>query len=83
MIIEGAEWARCTPAWVHRYNACGETIRQVHWDGSAEGMPEAIGHEHLMASGCPVLWADALAGQRDRLQMEAGEKLAMEQEDPF
>lgn len=73
MIIEGAEWALCTPAWVYRYNACGETIRQAVLD---------IGHEHLMANGCPVLWTDALGGQRDRLQMEAGEKLAMEQEDP-
>ena len=83
MIAEGAEWVWCTPEWVHRYNACGAAIRQVGWDGSAENPPEAVGHEHLMAGGCPVLWEDALAGQRDRLQMESSESTAFTSEEPF
>lgn len=67
MIIEGAEWAPCTPAWVYRYNACGEAIRQERWEVR---LGWSIGHEHLMANGNPVLWTDALAGQWDRLHME-------------
>lgn len=73
MDVDGATWEACTPAWVHRHDACGAAIRQVAWDGSAEHQPEAIGHEHLMAGGCPVLWADALGGQRDRMQVDAGD----------
>lgn len=82
MRVEGAEWVACTPRWVGRYNVCGQAIRQPSFvfDGDIP-----CGHEHLMAQGAPVLWADALAGQQDRLVMEAGEALALANEDgePF
>lgn len=86
MEIDGATWEPCTPAWVGRFNACGAAIRRVVLEGGDEVQGGYLaGHEHLMANGVPVLWRDAVDGQRDRLVMEDGERAAFarESEEPF
>ncbi len=88
MEIDGATWESCEPEWVTRFNACGPAIRRVVLTECGDlAMPGGYyaGHEHLMSQGAPVLWADALAGQLDRLAMEDGERAACdrESEEPF